>query len=78
MTMNLSLNCCRCQARDAHSAHVRSANSAAGTPFDVTSVRLDAPGIGAYADGELVGLLPVEVSVVPSALRILTPAASPT
>src|SRR5262245_4681882 len=31
-----------------------------------------------YSDGELVGPLPVEVSVVPSALRILTPAASPT
>lgn len=42
------------------------------------SVRLDAPGIRAYADGELVGPLPVEVSVVPHALRILTPGASPT
>lgn len=46
--------------------------------YRAASVRLDAPGIRAYADGELVGPLPVEVSVVPQALRILTPAASPT
>jgi diacylglycerol kinase (ATP) len=46
--------------------------------YRATSVRLDAPGIRAYADGELVGPLPVEVTVVPGALRILTPAASPT
>jgi diacylglycerol kinase (ATP) len=45
--------------------------------YRATSVRLDAPGIRAYADGELVGPLPVEVTVVPRALRILTPAASP-
>jgi diacylglycerol kinase (ATP) len=44
--------------------------------YRATSVRLDAPGIQAYADGELVGPLPVEVSLVPGALRILTPAAS--
>lgn len=46
--------------------------------YRAASVRLDAPGIRAYADGELVGPLPVEVSVVPRALRILTPSASPT
>ncbi len=46
--------------------------------YRATSVRLDAPGIRAYADGELVGPLPVEVSVVPGGLRIVTPAASPT
>jgi diacylglycerol kinase (ATP) len=46
--------------------------------YRATSVRLDAPGIRAYADGELVGPLPVEVSVVPGALRILIPAVSPT
>jgi diacylglycerol kinase (ATP) len=45
--------------------------------YRATSVRLDAPGIRAYADGELVGPLPVEVTVVPRALRILTPEASP-
>ncbi|QWT25124.1 diacylglycerol kinase [Subtercola sp. PAMC28395] len=37
----------------------------------VTSVRLDAPGIVAYADGERVGPLPVEVTIVPGALRVL-------
>jgi len=46
--------------------------------YRVASVRLDAPAIRAYADGELVGPLPVEVTVVPRALRVLTPAASPT
>lgn len=46
--------------------------------YRATSVRLDAPGIHAYADGEMVGPLPVEVSIVPGALRVLTPAASPT
>jgi diacylglycerol kinase (ATP) len=46
--------------------------------YRTTSVRLDAPAIRAYADGELVGPLPVEVSVVPRALRVLTPAVSPT
>jgi diacylglycerol kinase (ATP) len=45
--------------------------------YRATSVRLDAPGIRAYADGELVGALPVEVSIVPRALRVLTPAGSP-
>lgn len=37
----------------------------------VTSVRLDAPDIVAYADGERVGPLPVEVTIVPGALRVL-------
>jgi diacylglycerol kinase (ATP) len=46
--------------------------------YRAARVRLDAPDIRAYADGELVGPLPVEVSVVPRALRVLTPAASPT
>jgi diacylglycerol kinase (ATP) len=46
--------------------------------YRATTVRLDARGISAYADGELVGPLPVEVTVVPRALRILTPAASTT
>ncbi|MFN8149345.1 MAG: sphingosine kinase, partial [Candidatus Nanopelagicales bacterium] len=38
-----------------------------------TSVRLDAPGQVAYADGERIGPLPVEVSVVPGAVRLLVP-----
>ncbi|HKF34524.1 MAG TPA: diacylglycerol kinase [Jatrophihabitantaceae bacterium] len=46
--------------------------------YRAATVRLDARGIRAYADGELVGSLPVEVTVVPRALRILTPAASRT
>jgi diacylglycerol kinase (ATP) len=37
-------------------------------------VRVDSPGISAYADGDLVCPLPVSVSAVPAALSILTPA----
>jgi diacylglycerol kinase (ATP) len=40
-----------------------------------TTVRLDAPGQMAYADGERIGPLPVEVRVVPGAVRLLVPAA---
>ena len=36
-------------------------------------VSVDSPGINAYADGEYVCPLPVEVSVVPGALKILSP-----
>lgn len=36
-------------------------------------ITVDSPGINAYADGEYVGPLPVEVSVVPGALRVLRP-----
>jgi diacylglycerol kinase (ATP) len=39
-----------------------------------TVITVDSPGINAYADGELVCPLPVEVSAVPGALRILRPA----
>ncbi|MBI1376098.1 MAG: diacylglycerol kinase [Frankiales bacterium] len=54
----------------------------AGTHVDIpevhehaaTTVRLDAPGQVAYADGERVGPLPVEVRVVPGAVRLLVPA----
>ena len=38
-----------------------------------TTVRLDAPGQVAYADGERVGPLPVEIRVVPDAVRLLVP-----
>jgi diacylglycerol kinase (ATP) len=34
-------------------------------------VRLEAPGIVAYADGERVGPLPLDCEVVPAALRVL-------
>lgn len=36
-----------------------------------TRVRIEAEGVVAYADGERIGPLPVEVSVVPAALRVL-------
>lgn len=35
------------------------------------SVRIEAEGVVAYADGERIGPLPVEVTVVPGALRVL-------
>jgi len=52
-----------------------------GTHVDLDAVRterakvitVDSPGINAYADGEFVCPLPVEVSAVPGALRILRP-----
>ena len=37
-------------------------------------ITVDSPGINAYADGEYVCPLPVEVTAVPGALRILRPA----
>ncbi len=37
----------------------------------VRSVRLAAENVVAYADGERIGLLPVEIDVVPGALRVL-------
>ncbi|MDT5247910.1 MAG: diacylglycerol kinase [Mycobacterium sp.] len=37
------------------------------------AITVDSPSINAYADGELVCPLPVEVSAVPGALRILRP-----
>lgn len=39
-------------------------------------ITVDSPGINAYADGEFVCPLPVEVSAVPGALKILRPAVS--
>ncbi|HET6728483.1 MAG TPA: diacylglycerol kinase [Jiangellaceae bacterium] len=39
-------------------------------------VRIDAPGITAYADGERLGPLPQTFEAVPSALRIMVPAPS--
>jgi diacylglycerol kinase (ATP) len=40
----------------------------------VRSVRLSAPGVTAYADGDPIGALPLTVDVVPGALTIFTPA----
>lgn len=37
------------------------------------TITVDSPGINAYADGEYMCPLPVEVAAVPGALRILTP-----
>lgn len=39
------------------------------------TITVDSPGINAYADGEYVCPLPVEVSAVPAALKILRPRA---
>jgi diacylglycerol kinase (ATP) len=39
----------------------------------VRSVRVDAPGVVAYADGERVAPLPLTVDVVPDALEVLVP-----
>ncbi|MCC6375816.1 MAG: diacylglycerol kinase [Microbacteriaceae bacterium] len=36
-------------------------------------VRVDAEGIVAYADGERVGRLPIEIEMVPGALKVLAP-----
>jgi diacylglycerol kinase (ATP) len=37
-------------------------------------VAVECPGISAYADGDFACLLPAEISAVPGALRVLTPA----
>ncbi|MEZ0089150.1 diacylglycerol kinase [Streptacidiphilus sp. EB129] len=39
-----------------------------------TTLRIESPGINAYADGEFIARLPVEVGIVPQALGILVPA----
>jgi diacylglycerol kinase (ATP) len=38
-----------------------------------TGLRIESPGINAYADGEYLGPLPADVSVVPQALSVLVP-----
>jgi diacylglycerol kinase (ATP) len=38
------------------------------------TITVESPGINAYADGEYACALPVEISAVPGALRILRPA----
>ena len=40
------------------------------------SVRVESPGINAYADGDYACPLPAEISAVPSALRVLRPVAT--
>ncbi|MFE2413967.1 diacylglycerol kinase, partial [Kitasatospora sp. NPDC059408] len=37
------------------------------------SLRIESPGITSYADGEFIAPLPVEVTAVPNALRLLVP-----
>lgn len=39
----------------------------------VRSVRLEAPGVTAYADGDPIGALPLSVDVAPGALTVFTP-----
>lgn len=41
--------------------------------FRTATLRIESPGITAYADGEYVAALPVDVSVVPQALRMIVP-----
>lgn len=49
------------------------------TELDVVSfsslrrIRIDAPGVVAYADGERIGALPIEVEILPGALLVLGP-----
>ncbi|WP_354643603.1 diacylglycerol kinase [Kitasatospora camelliae] len=38
-----------------------------------TALRIESPGITAYADGEFLGPLPVDVEMAPAALRIIVP-----
>ncbi|WP_082487502.1 diacylglycerol kinase family protein [Leifsonia sp. Root112D2] len=43
----------------------------------VRSVRIDADDIVAMADGERIGALPIDIDIVPGALRVLAPLAAP-
>lgn len=45
--------------------------------FRAHGVRLSSPGVTAYADGDPLGPLPLEVRAVPRALRVFTPAEPP-
>ena len=52
-------------------------NHHAVTVHSARTVRLDSPGVVAYADGEYVGPLPVDITTVPGALKVLVPAQTP-
>ncbi|GAA3205839.1 diacylglycerol kinase [Microbacterium terregens] len=41
--------------------------------YRVRSVRLAAPGVTAYADGDPIGMLPLQIEVAPGALLVFTP-----
>lgn len=43
----------------------------------VRSVRLSAPGVTAYADGDPIGALPITIDVVPGALTVYAPLTAP-
>ncbi len=43
------------------------------TTLQARRLRIDAPGVVAYADGELVGPLPLDIELVRGALDVLTP-----
>ncbi|MEV7420133.1 diacylglycerol kinase [Streptomyces sp. NPDC089919] len=51
--------------------HVR--QSAVAT-HRTTALRIDSPGINAYADGDLAGPLPADITVLPQSLSLLVPA----
>jgi diacylglycerol kinase (ATP) len=59
----------RLSARVRRGTHVRDGRVAAYTAREVV---VDAPGIVGYADGERLGPLPLTVTCVPGALRLLT------
>jgi len=42
-----------------------------------SAVRIEADDVAAYADGERVSLLPVDIEIVPGALRVLMPESAP-
>lgn len=44
------------------------------TIYRAKRVVIDAPGVAGYADGERVSSLPIDIEVVPGALRVLSPA----
>ena len=46
---------------------------AKGTHKRAATVRLEAPGVVAYADGEYVAPLPVDISCVARAVEVLVP-----
>ena len=52
-------------------------NHHAVTVHSARTVRLDSPGVVAYADGEYVGPLPVDITTVPGALKVLVPVHTP-
>jgi diacylglycerol kinase (ATP) len=44
------------------------------TIYRAKHIRIEADGVVAYADGERVGPLPIDIEVIPKALGVLAPA----